>query len=331
MKRLKVIVLMGGKSAEREISLSSGMMVLEALRSRGHDAYPVEITQKGIWLNPERAPHGHLSSLTSWGEALGERADIIFIALHGPSGEDGTVQGLLETMGIPYTGSGVLASALGMDKRRSRVLFAAEGLKVPPFLALERKPGSNHAYPGIEEFGMPLVVKPNNYGSSLGISIVHRKDGLPEALERAFVYSAQILIEKYLEGTEITVPLLGNHEAQALPVVEIVPPGQFFDYQAKYDGSTQEVCPARIDPSLFREAQSVALAAYKILGCRGFARADMIISKGEIYLLEVNTIPGLTYQSLLPKAARVMGMEFPDFIERILELGLEFWEKRNLL
>lgn len=328
MKRLKVTVLMGGKSAEREVSLSSGKMVLEALRSRGHDAYPIEITTEGLWLNPELARQSPLSCATSLAAAIEQGTDIVFIALHGPMGEDGTVQGLLEIMGIPYTGSGVLASALGMDKKRSRILFAAQGLRVPPFFAIEHDSRAN-VTPMVEQLGLPVVIKPNNYGSSLGVSIVRQENDLNEALERAFSYSEQILIEKYLRGTEITVPLLGNHKAQALPVVEIVPPGQFFDYQAKYDGSTQEICPARIESSLFKEAQSIALAAFSILGCRGFARADMIIAGREIYLLEMNTIPGLTYQSLVPKAARVMGMEFPDFIERILQLGLEAWEKRG--
>jgi D-alanine-D-alanine ligase len=330
VKKLTVAVLMGGQSGEREVSLASGSMVLEALLSRGHNAYPVEISSQGLWLkNGENLPQGQ-SILESVARSLTPKPDIVFVALHGPKGEDGTVQGLLEIAGIPYTGSGVLASALGMDKHRSRLIFQKYGLATPPYLLLHRgEPFRESLEVAAGKFGLPLVVKPNDSGSSLFVVISSSFDQLEAGIDRILQVSSCVLIEKYLEGVEITVPVLGNEDPEPLPVIEIVPPGLFFDYRAKYNGSTKEICPARIEEGVSQKAQEIARVAFKALNCRGFGRADMIYSQGEIYLLELNTIPGLTKESLFPKSAKVAGLDFPILIEEIVRLGLLNWGKED--
>lgn len=331
MRKLTIAVLMGGQSGEREVSLSSGSNVLEALLSRGHRAYPVEISPEGFWVKKRENASSNISILESFAQSLNPKPDIVFIALHGPKGEDGTVQGLLEMAGIPYTGSGVLASALGMDKHRSRLIFQKYGLATPPNILLFRgEPFQEKLEQGAEEFGFPLVVKPNDSGSSLNVVISSSFDKLKAGIEEILKVSSAVLIEKYLQGIELTVPLLGNDDPMPLPVIEIVPPGLFFDFRAKYNGSTQEICPARVEGGVFRKAQDIARIAFKALDCRGFGRADMIFSHGEIYLLEVNTIPGLTNESLFPKSARVAGFDFPDLIEEIVRLGLINWGKLDV-
>ncbi len=325
MEALTVAVLMGGTSAEREVSLASGQMVVEGLHQKGYRTYPIEITADGFWRNRER-DNPAISIPRSVMEALDPIPDIVFIALHGPMGEDGTVQGLLEMLSIPYTGSGVLASALGMDKRKSRLLFADAGLPVPPYLMIQDHRNIAETVRNAETlWGYPLVVKPNNSGSSLGVTITHDSRQMPENIEQALTLSQQVLLEPYLAGTEITAPLLGNEPPMALPIIEIVPPGEFFDYQCKYNGLTQEICPARIPSAQFTRAQQIAVAAFVLLGCSGFARADMMISQNQLYLLEINTIPGLTRESLVPKAAQAAGLSFSDFLDRIVKLGIERW------
>lgn len=325
MEAQTVAVLMGGTSAEREVSLASGQMVVEGLFQKGYRVYPIEIAANGFWQNPEKEIRP-ASVPCSVIEALDPIPDIVFIALHGPMGEDGTVQGLLETLSIPYTGSGVLASALGMDKWRSRLLFSNAGLLVPPHVMIQDHRNIAETVEKAETlWGYPLVVKPNNYGSSLGVTITRDSRFVLENIEHALTLSQQILLEPYLAGTEITAPLLGNESPIALPLIEIVPPGEFFDYQCKYNGLTQEICPARIPSAQRDHAQQIALTAFALLGCSGFARADMIISQNQIYLLEMNTIPGLTRESLVPKAAIVAGLSFSDLLDQIVKLGLERW------
>ena len=325
MEALTIAVLMGGTSAEREVSLASGLMVVEGLRQKGHRVYPIEIAADGFWRNRDKEVLA-ISIPDSVMEALNPIPDVVFIALHGPMGEDGTVQGLLETLSIPYTGSGVLASALGMDKRKSRLLFASAGLLVPPHLMIVDHRNIAETVQHAEDlWGYPLVVKPNNSGSSLGVTITRDSRHLPGNIEQALTLSQQVLLEPYLTGTEITAPLLGNESPMALPVIEIVPPGEFFDYRCKYNGMTQEICPARIPSDQLSHAQQIAVTAFALLGCSGFARADMIISQNQIYLLEINTIPGLTRESLVPKAAKAAGLSFSDLLDQIVQLGLERW------
>jgi D-alanine-D-alanine ligase len=283
----------------------------------------IKIAADGRWWKEGKSPNRR-SLPSSVLQALDPLPGVVFIALHGGNGEDGTVQGMLELLGLPYTGSGVLASSLGMDKWLSRALFRQEGLVVPRTLLYRRGEEPDlllgKAIPGL---GVPLVVKPNNCGSSIGVRICRDRASVVEGLHEAAVFSGGTLLEEYLSGVELTVPILGNSEARALPVIEIVPPGEFFDYRCKYDGSTQEICPARIADRVAAEAQEIALRAYRLLGCSGFGRVDMIYARERLFLLEVNTIPGMTRESLVPKAARAVGLQFPDLVKEIVRLALE--------
>jgi D-alanine-D-alanine ligase len=308
MTKLRVALLSGGISSERDVSIKSGSQVYEALDKTRYD-----ITRYD--------PATDLEKLM----ARAQDTDVALIVLHGPYGEDGTVQGLLELLRIPYQGSGVLGSALAMDKLVSKRLYSAAGLPVPPFRVVSRgqsyDPGALAAEPGF-----PLVVKPRYGGSSIGTSIVQDLQGLQEALEEAFEQGPDVILEKYLEGIEITGGVLGNDELQLLPIVEVVPDADyaFFDYEAKYKaGATREICPARISEKLGRTAQSYAETAHEALCCRGYSRTDMIIQDDILYVLETNTIPGMTPVSLFPLAAKTAGMSFSQLLDRLIELALE--------
>ncbi|NPB09445.1 MAG: D-alanine--D-alanine ligase [Thermodesulfobacteria bacterium] len=295
----KVALLCGGRSAEREVSLKSGEAVERALRARG---YPVERFDPA-------------TDLATLARRAGE-FDLAFLALHGPGGEDGTIQGFLDSLGLPYQGAGVLGSALAMDKALSKLLYREAGLPVPRAVEL-RKGG-----PVPSPLPLPAVVKPASQGSSVGMSIVEREEDLAEALERAFRYEDRVLVEEYLAGRELTVGVLGE---ETLPVVEIIPgeKHRFFDYEAKYTpGATQEICPAEIPEEVARKAQEYALRAHEALRLRHYSRTDFIYARGEVYVLETNTIPGMTETSLLPLAARVAGYSFEDLVERLVELAL---------
>ncbi|MCL6552448.1 MAG: D-alanine--D-alanine ligase [Firmicutes bacterium] len=311
MNRLRVGVLMGGRSPEREVSLRSGACVLEALEGSRYEAMPVEIPRAGPWVPPDGL-------------------DVAFIALHGPYGEDGTIQGVLEFAGIPYTGSGVLASALAMDKRRARYVMASNGVPVPASLAVDREAlaarGGGLAREIEQTLGFPCVVKPNAQGSSIGVSIVRAPAELPRALEAAFALGDLVLVEEYLTGVEATCGILDDPDVGgpvALPLVEIVPAREFFDYEAKYTpGAAEEICPARLPPAAVWRAQAAALRAYRALGCADVARVDLFVREADVVVLEVNTIPGLTRESLLPKAARAAGIEFPSLVDRLITAAL---------
>lgn len=300
----RIGVLMGGPSAEREVSLRSGKTVLDALLSKGYDAKPVELYM------PTKE---ELKSLD---------IDVAFIALHGSFGEDGQLQSMLEESNIPYTGSKVEASHLAMDKIASRKIFQKVRLSVPNYEVLQNGATENfqpEADPPLAgKFEMPVVVKPSAQGSSVGLTIVDRKDELKSAMVRAFEFGEEIIIEEYIEGKEITVGIL---EDRALPVIQIVPKRRFYDYVAKYtSGMTEYLVPAPISKAEFESAQEAGLRAHKSLGCRSFSRVDMILNKQSVpIVLEVNTIPGLTQLSLLPKAAKVAGIDFPELCEKMLE------------
>lgn len=304
---LRVAVLRGGTSAEREVSLATGDEVGGALAARG---FAVELIDSA---NP-----GFIERLRTGG------FDVVFICLHGRFGEDGTVQGLLELLGLPYVGSGVLASALAMDKVVSKRLFAAEGLLTPPFVVCTADEKTD-ADGIVAKLGPKLVVKPAKEGSSVGMSIVHEPQELPSALERAFAHDDTVIVEAFVSGVEVTVGVIGNKELVALPTLEIVPEHEFYDYESKYvPGMSRHIIPARVSESAREECQSVALAAHRVLGCRGMSRADTIVTPdGQVFLLEVNTIPGMTKTSLLPDAARAAGIEFPELCERLVLLALE--------
>ncbi len=360
-RNIRVAVLMGGPSPERDVSLHSGEQVVKALDPARYDVLPVEITREGQWLprpdllrlaapgsaretpgagpTSNAAAHvtGSLAPSAASGTALmsvpkrideviGEGAvDVAFIALHGPYGEDGTVQGLLELLGVPYTGSGVLASALAMDKLRTRQILQANGIPVPGYTVVDggHWPGNQQDVAGrvARDLGYPCVVKPNAVGSSIGVSIVQDVAGLPAAVEQALEYGEVVLVEEHLRGTELTCAILEDPETgvpRALPLIEIVPRREFFDYAAKYEGQSEDIVPARIPAALANKAQLVALRVHRILGCEGFSRVDMFLAGGNIVVLEANTIPGMTEGSLIPLAARAAGIEFPELLSRVI-------------
>jgi len=293
----KVAVLLGGRSAEREVSLKSGGMVLNALRSRGVDALPFDPAERGV------------------DALIGERFERAFIALHGRFGEDGTVQGVLEWLGIAYTGSGVLASALAMDKLRSKLLWHAEGLPTPPHAVLTKDSNLRMV---ARKLGVPLMVKPASEGSSIGMSKVGSAAGLDEAYALAANYDPVVIAEKFIDGTELTAGILGD---QVLPLIKIETPRDFYDYEAKYIANdTRYIVPCGLSAARERDMQALCLRAFRALGCRGWGRVDLMLNRqGRAFLLEVNTVPGMTDHSLVPKAARAVGMSYEDLCLRILE------------
>ncbi len=298
LKKKKIGVLMGGMSGEREISLKSGKSIAAALKSRGYRVSSLEVDEK----IPSRL--------------VEEKIEVAFIALHGRWGEDGAVQGMLEMMRIPYTGSGVLSSALAMNKPMAKKIFLFHRIPTPKFQILNKK-GVDEDFEKKIELELPLVVKPAGEGSALGISIVHHREELKEALEKAARFSGEILIEEFIRGKEITVGILAG---EPLPVIEIVPKSGFYDYRSKYTpGCTEYIVPAGLRKKKYLEAQKLGTKAYHALSCQGMSRADMIMDeKGKFYVLELNTIPGLAETSLLPQAAREAGIDFPELAERIV-------------
>jgi len=296
LKNKKIGVLCGGLSAEREVSLKSGAAVHGALVSRGYDAVLIDVDRN---LAGTLAEHG---------------VELAFVALHGRYGEDGAVQGLLEMMGIPYTGSGVLASALAMNKIFAKTAFAASGLLVAPYRVLTQ--GESPA-PETLDFPFPVVVKPSQEGSSVGISIVKSPEELASALELAFRYDREALIEQFIEAREIQVGIL---DEQAIGAIEIVPRNEFYDFEAKYTpGMAEHIFPAPLEESLYREALEIGARAHRALGCSGYSRVDLLVTpQDECYVLEVNTLPGMTALSLFPEIAGGVGIPFDELIERII-------------
>lgn len=297
LKKRLIGVLEGGMSAEREISLRTGAAVKKALMEAG---YRVAAIDAGRDLPRQLAETG---------------VEVAFIALHGRFGEDGTVQGLLEVLGIPYTGSGVLASALAMDKEATKKILLHHELPTPGFAVCRR--GEDHARLEERFRHYPLVVKPNREGSTIGVSIVRRSGDLLAAVNEALVHDEVALIEEFIDGMEVTVSVLNG---EALPIIQIVPKGGFYDYQAKYTaGRTEYILPAPLQPVLYGRIQQAAARICADLGCRGAARVDFMVRDKEFYCLEVNTIPGMTETSLLPKAAAKAGIGFGELVLRILE------------
>ena len=329
MGRLRVVVLTGGTSAEREICLKSGERVMGALDGGRYDTTCVDLAsiagaRAGDLTRILFAPACEAREAPDRTAARDGRPDVVFIALHGGTGENGTVQGMLELLGVPYTGSGVLASALAMDKIMSKKVFEREGIPTPKWVPLKAAQRGSAEKAVMDSVGLPCVVKPACEGSTIGITVVRRAEDLAPALDTAFRHGPQALAEEFIEGTEITGPVLGNEDARVLPLVEIVPAGGFYDYDAKYTpGATEEIVPARIPAAEAERARELTLAAHHALGCRGFSRVDMIVSRGEVYVLEVNSIPGLTDTSLVPRAAEADGISFSQLAERIIELALE--------
>lgn len=296
----KVAVLFGGKSAEREVSLKSGAAVLAALLRSGVDAYAFDPATRNLQ------------------DLKDQEFTAAFIALHGRYGEDGTVQGALELLGIPYTGSGVMASALGMDKWRTKLVWQAAGLPIPDYEMLD---ANSDAARVVNKLGLPLFVKPANEGSSVGISKVKAVGELQAAYQEAVKYDALVIAESFIGGGEYTAAILGE---QALPIIKIEPANEFYDYEAKYlRDDTRYLCPSGLSPAQEAEMQRLAKQAFALIGGQGWGRVDFLMSEsGQPYVLEVNTSPGMTDHSLVPMAARQAGISFEQLVVRVLELAL---------
>lgn len=293
----RVGVLLGGLSGEREISLMSGTGVLEALLSKGVDAHPFDT---GL-----RCPT----------ELAKEKFDRIFITLHGRYGEDGTIQGLLELLGLPYTGSGVLASALAIDKIATKLVWLSSGLSTPEFQELKVDSDWNAV---VKHLGLPLIVKPAHEGSSLGLTKVKSVEELPAAYQLAAAMDKKVIAESCIIGDELTCPLVGHgNDAEALPVIKIIPPQANYDFHNKYfSDETKYLCPTALAPEVNLAVQELALAAYRALGCKTWGRADVMLDQktGKPYLLEMNTSPGMTSHSLVPMAAKAAGIEYAELV-----------------
>ena len=305
LKQEKIAVLLGGTSAEREVSLNSGTAVLNALRKQGYDAHPID---------PKVFPVATLKE---------QGFDRVFNILHGRGGEDGTMQGLLEQIGIPYTGCGVMASALTMDKMRTKMLWKAFGL---PVAEMEIVTVENRAILNpevvVKKLGLPLMVKPSLEGSSVGLTKVKTMEELDSAVDFALKFDRTVLIEEWLAGDEFTVPVL---DGEVLPSIKIVPEGEFYDYDAKYiSDNTQYFCPAGLSDAREQELRRLVKQAYDVVGCRGWSRIDVMAdAEGKFRLVEVNTNPGMTSHSLFPKSAATVGYSFEQLVEKILELSAE--------
>lgn len=290
----KVGVLLGGLSAEREISLMTGAAVGQALRERGYAVTPIEVDASGVWMARARG------------------TDVVFIALHGKFGEDGAVQGALELLGVPYTGSGVLASALAMNKPMAKRVWHTHGLPTAPWQMIKK------STPWELTLSYPVVVKPSTEGSSVGVSIVRSQETFHSALAEAFRYDPQALVEAYIPGKEVTVGILGE---KALGAMEVIAKGEFHSYEVKYTAGLEEfILPAPLPPTVYQRVLSVALAAHETLGCSGYSRVDTRVNEqGEVFLLEVNSLPGLTALSYLPRIAAYAGLDYGDLIEAIVQ------------
>ncbi len=298
LKKKKIGVMMGGLSREREISLKTGKAILKALTEKGYTACSIDVGQDVAEV------------------LVKKKIECAFIALHGRFGEDGTIQGMLELMRIPYTGSGVLASALALHKIMTKKILLCERIPTPPFEVIQRQEIGKAPLRDIS-VPLPLVVKPAREGSTIGISIVKTGEELVPALKEAGKYDEEILVEKFMKGKEITVGILENIP---LPAIEIVPKSGFYDYHSKYTkGETQYIIPARIPREKYLNAQEMSLRAFQTLGCSGCARIDLMTDENDdSFVIDVNTMPGMTETSLLPKAANYVGISFEDLVERIL-------------
>ncbi|MBI5700891.1 D-alanine--D-alanine ligase [Candidatus Saganbacteria bacterium] len=304
LKKLKIAVLCGGRSGEREVSLRSGKRVFESLKNQGFNVIQSDIDDDLV------------SRLKK------NKIDVAYLVLHGKYGEDGTIQGLLEITQIPYTGSGVLASALAINKVASKRIFQAIGIPTPKFIEVDPQADlKNEAGKISGIFAYPLVVKPLSEGSSLGVTIVKKEDDLEKILKETIKKHGNAFVEEFIKGKEVTVGILGN---EALPILELVPKSEFYDFKAKYtEGGTEFILPARLSPQLAKKVQEIALTAHRALGCRAVSRVDMIIGADNVpYVHDVNTIPGMTENSDLPAEAKHIGLTFDELVVKILEISL---------
>lgn len=337
MKKIKVAVLMGGKSPEHEISILSGQQVVSNLNPDKYEVLPVVISKSGKWRLTTKSDILNLKNpiefkgtskeivlknkeeISETKSIIAKGVDVIFIAMHGPYGEDGTIQGMLELAGVSYTGANVLTSALCMDKDFFRRFMIFHKLPIPKYVVYEKGQNIKNVIAGLGKF--PYFVKPVRGGSSVGSSICNTQTELKKSINLALKYDNKILIDEYLDGLEVTCAVIGNDKPVALPVIEIHPlKGKFFDYESKYaESGSEEIVPARISKTLTKKVQDLAIKVYKAVGCRGFGRVDFILKNNNPIVLEINTIPGLTQMSLLPKAARAAGMTYGELIDKIIE------------
>lgn len=313
MNQMRILVLMGGVSTEREVSLRSGAAVCTALREAGFEAETLDLVPENIE------------------EIRALEPDAVFIALHGKGGEDGSIQGLLDWMQIPYTGPGVAASALCLDKIMTKKVLLQSRIPTPPFMELAADDFEDAASLGaaldeaVERLGLPIVLKACRQGSSIGTEIVREKDALNEVALRLFEYGDRLLLEQFLSGTELTVPILGNSDLRILPVIEICSKGEFYDYESKYAvGGSEHIIPARIPACVALEVQRIAAEAYRATGCQGHARVDVMLDENQNpFVIEINTSPGMTETSLFPDAARAVGTSFPELVKEMVRLATE--------
>ncbi len=306
---MKIITLMGGPSPEREISIKSGQAVSDGLKRLGHDVLDEDF------------------SIETFGSIIREKPDVVFLIMHGSPGEDGTVQGILEILGVPYTGSGVRASSLSIDKAALKRFLSGSDISMPPWFLVLPSVTADITRNRIAAQGMvyPVIVKPTSAGSTIGISIVRKEDELEKAIIDARKINSNVMIEQFINGREITVSIVGNEDPIILPTQEIVAEGGFYNYDAKYTpGKSEHIFSPDIDSASIYKAEEMAERAYIETGCRGFARADFIVGlDGEPYFLEMNTIPGMTEISLVPDSAREYGWSFDELLKRIVEYALE--------
>ena len=304
---LRVALLAGGASDEREISLASGRGAGNALREAGFSVTELDPAEKKDLQN-----------------LIAGNYDVAFLCMHGKMGEDGTLQGFLEMIGLPYIGSGVWSSALAMDKAKSKLFYENAGIQTPVSVTLY-SPDDMSVEDILSTVGESCVVKPATEGSALGVYIVKGADEVKDAIGKAFELDSEVLAETFVKGTELTIAVLGNEQLEALPVIQIVPRNEFYDFESKYaPGGSQHLCPAPLNAEATEKVQTMAKAAHRALGCSGISRSDFIMDEnGEFWILETNTLPGMTETSLLPDAARAAGIEFPELCTRLIELALE--------
>ena len=306
---MKIVILAGGDSSEREISLRSGKEVFNALKKKGHELFLLDPVEENFCE-----------------KILKIKPDCVFIALHGGKGEGGIIQGFLETLNIPYTGSDTLSSAICLNKLVSKKILKFHKIPTPDFIVVD-KSFSPEKIP----FKYPVVVKPASQGSTIGIKIVEKESELYKAIKEAFNYDNEVFIEKYIDGKEVTVSIIGNENPKVMPIIEIITPTGFYDYKAKYTpGGSIHKIPPDLPENVIKKVEDVAIKAYKAVKCSGFARIEIIVSKkGTPYILDINTIPGLTKTSLFPDSAKAAGIPFEELCEKIINLALEKWKKKQ--
>jgi len=306
MKKLNVALLSGGFSAEREISLKTGQKIAENLDRKKYEIFLFD-------------PKNNFEKLATFLKQ--KKIDVIFSALHGTFGEDGCFPGVFEILGIPYVFSGVLSSAVAMDKAMTKKLLAAEKILMPKDIVLKKGFSASE----LKKIKLPVVVKPVSQGSSVGTFVVKDKKDLAKAIEEAFKHDSRVMLEEFINGREVTAPVLGNEKLEALPLIEIRPKiSAFFDYRAKYEiGGSEEICPAPLGQVLTKKIQGIAVKVHQTLGCRGVTRSDFIVKNNQPYFLEINTIPGMTDMSLVPQSARQAGINFSRLLDKLIELALE--------